>query len=95
MADEVVDYVVALARTTRQHPSLLCGASPRAASMLATAARARAVLDGRDFVLPDDVKELVRPAFAHRVVLSPGAEVEGTTTAAVLQQVVDQVPAPR
>jgi MoxR-like ATPase len=95
MADEVVDYVVALARATRQHPSLLCGASPRAASMLATAARARAVLDGRDFVLPDDVKELVRPAFGHRVVLSPGAEVEGTTREAVLQQVVDQVPAPR
>ena len=95
MADEVVDYIVGLARATRQHPSLLCGASPRAASMLATAARARAVLDGRDFVLPDDVKELVRPAFSHRVVLSPGAEVEGTTREAVLQQVIDQLPAPR
>jgi MoxR-like ATPase len=95
MADEVADYVVALARATRQHPALLCGASPRAASMLATASRARAALDGRDYVIPDDVKGLVPAAFAHRVVLSPGSEVEGTTTDAVLMQVLDQVPAPR
>jgi MoxR-like ATPase len=95
MADEIVGYVVDLARATRQHPSLLCGASPRAASMLATAARAQAVLDGRDFVLPDDVKLLVRPAFSHRMVLSPGSEVEGATTQNVLQQILEQVPAPR
>jgi MoxR-like ATPase len=95
MTDEVVDYVVALARATRQHAALLCGASPRAAGMLATAARARAALEGRDFVLPDDVKGLVQAAFGHRVVLSPGAEVEGTTTQSALQQVVEQVPAPR
>ena len=95
MADEIVAYVVELARATRQHPALLCGASPRAASMLATAARAQAVLDGRDFVLPDDVKLLVRPAFGHRIVLSPGSEVEGATTQNVLQQILEQVPAPR
>jgi MoxR-like ATPase len=95
MADEIVDYVVELARATRQHPALLCGASPRAASMLATAARAQALLEGRDFVLPDDVKGLVRPAFGHRIVLAPGSEVEGTTALAVLQQILDQVPAPR
>jgi MoxR-like ATPase len=95
MADEIVGYVVELARATRQHPALLCGASPRAASMLATAARAQAVLDGRDFVLPDDVKSLVRPAFGHRIVLSPGSEVEGATTQNVLQQILEQVAAPR
>ena len=95
MADEIVDYVVALARATRRHPALLCGASPRAASMLATAARARAVLDGRDYVLPDDVKQLVVPAFGHRVVLSPGSEVEGASALGVLQEIVEQVAAPR
>ena len=95
MADEIVDYVVELARATRQHPALLCGASPRAASMLATAARAQALIEGRDFVLPDDVKGLVRPAFGHRIVLAPGSEVEGITTQAVLQQILEQVPAPR
>ncbi|HEX6739873.1 MAG TPA: MoxR family ATPase [Vicinamibacteria bacterium] len=95
MTDEVVVYVVELARATRQHPALLCGASPRAASMLATAARAQAVIEGRDYVLPDDVKALIGPAFGHRMVLSPGSEVEGTTIPAVVQQIVDQVPAPR
>jgi MoxR-like ATPase len=95
LSDEVVDYVVAIARATRQDGDLLCGASPRAASMLATAARARAALDGRDFVLPDDVKELALPALGHRLVLAPGSEVEGTSAAAVLQRIVGQVPAPR
>jgi MoxR-like ATPase len=95
LSDDVVEYVVGIARATRQHASLLCGASPRAASMLATAARARAALDGRDFVLPDDVKELVFPTLRHRLVLAPGAEVEGLTTEAVLRQILEQVPAPR
>jgi MoxR-like ATPase len=95
LSDAVVDYIVALARATRQHTELLCGASPRAASMLATAARARAVLDGRDFVLPDDVKELALPVFGHRLVLAPGSEVEGASAGALLQQIVGQVPAPR
>ena len=95
LSDPIVDYVVGLVRATRQHASLLCGASPRAASMLAAAARARAALDGRDFVIPDDVKQLAVPALAHRLVLVPGSEIEGVTTPVVLQQIVDEVPAPR
>jgi len=95
LADEIVDYVVALARATREQSELLCGASPRAASMLATAARARAALDGRDFVLPDDVKELAVPALGHRLVLAPGSEVEGASAATVLAQILSRIPAPR
>jgi MoxR-like ATPase len=95
LSDPIVDYVVALVRATRQHASLMCGASPRAASMLAAAARARAALDGRDFVIPDDVKQLAAAALAHRLVLVPGSEIEGVTTPVVLQQIVDEVPAPR
>jgi MoxR-like ATPase len=95
LADEVADYIVDLVRETREHPALLHGASPRAAAMLATASRALAVLRGRSFVLPDDVKALYRPAMRHRVVLAPGAEVEGLTTHAVLEQVLARVPAPR
>ncbi len=95
LSDEVADYVVAIVRATRQHSSLLCGASPRAASMLAAAARARALLDGRDFVLPDDAKELALSALGHRMIPAPGSEVEGVTGAAVLQQILEQVPAPR
>ncbi|MBL8787631.1 MAG: MoxR family ATPase [Deltaproteobacteria bacterium] len=95
LADEVADYIVDLVRQTREHPALLHGASPRAAAMLATASRALAVLRGRNFVIPDDVKELFRPAMRHRVILAPGAEVEGLTTQGVLDQVMGQVPAPR
>jgi MoxR-like ATPase len=95
LSDEIVDYVVAVVRATRENPSLACGASPRAASMLASASRARAALDGRDFVIPDDVKELVVPALAHRIVLTPGSEIEGLSSEKVLRRIVDGVAAPR
>jgi MoxR-like ATPase len=95
LADEMVDYVVDLVRATRMHPAIQVGASPRAANMLAIGARAAAVLEGRDFVIPDDVKALFRPAVRHRVVLSPTAEVEGRDADEVLTQVLDQVAAPR
>jgi len=95
LSDEVADYIVDLVRATRDHPSLLHGASPRAASMLATASRARAALRGRTYVVPDDVKELFLPAMQHRIILAPGAEVEGVTTKGVLDQIIAKIPAPR
>ena len=76
-------------------PALQYGASPRAANMLATAARACAALEGRDYVIPDDVKALAPPALRHRVVLSPGAEIEGLDADQIVGQILDQVPAPR
>ena len=95
LADELVDYIVDLVRTTRSHATLLCGASPRSANMLATAARATAVLAGRDFVIPDDVKGLAEYVLGHRVVLAPGAEIEGHTTSGIIGQIIDSVAAPR
>jgi len=95
LSEETVAYVVDLIRATREHPSLAHGASPRAASMLASAARALAVLQGRDFVIPDDVKDLFLPTVRHRVILEPGAEVEGAETDAVLGTILDGVTAPR
>ncbi|MBE7452951.1 MAG: MoxR family ATPase [Kofleriaceae bacterium] len=95
MSDAILDYVVDLVRTTRERTSLAFGASPRAATMLASAARAYAALAGRDFVLPDDVKVLAVPALRHRVVLSPGAEIEGLSAEGVVRQILEQVPAPR
>jgi len=95
LAEETVAYVVDLIRSTREHPSLAHGASPRAASMLASASRALAVLRGRDFVIPDDVKELFLPTVRHRVILEPGAEVEGAETDAILGSILDSVSAPR
>ncbi len=95
VADEVTDYIVDLVRETREHASLSHGASPRAASMLATASRAHALLRGRCFVIPDDVKALFKPAIRHRVMLSPKAEVQGLTAGDVLDEILHGVAAPR
>ncbi len=95
LEEPIVDYVVDLVRATRGRPALLAGASPRAANMLATAARAHAAIHGRGFVIPDDVKALALPVLRHRVVLAPAAEVEGMTADAAVKRVVEEVEAPR
>jgi MoxR-like ATPase len=95
LSGEIVDYVVDLVRATRQTQSLQFGASPRAATMLATAARTYAGLAGRDYVIPDDVKYLAVPALRHRVILAPNAEIEGLTTDQVIRSIIDQIAAPR
>ena len=93
--DALVDYVLNLVRATRETSDLQSGASPRSAAMLALAARARAALDGRDYVLPDDVKALALPALRHRVILSPAAEIEGRRADEVIQALIEQTEAPR
>ena len=95
LTEPVADYVVDLVRATRKLPTLAYGASPRCANMLATAVRAYAVLQGRDFVIPDDVKTLALPTLRHRIVLAPGAEIEGLDADGAVRQVIGQVPAPR
>jgi len=95
MVDEVTDYVVALVRATREAPDLEGGASPRAAAMLAGAARARAALDGRDYVIPDDVKALAPAVLRHRVLLSAAAEIEGRPVEGVIARLIEAVEAPR
>ncbi len=93
--DDIVAYVVDLIRATREHPSLQFGASPRAAAMLASSARGLAAFEGRDFVIPDDVKKLAQPALRHRLVLAPSAEIEGQSVDGVLAQVIERQAAPR
>jgi len=95
LSDALTDYLVDVIRATRQHASLEVGASTRAANMLAAAARALAALQGRDFVIPDDIKSLALPVLRHRVILSPGAEIEGLTADRVLREILDQTAAPR
>ncbi len=95
LVDDVVDYVVALVRATRSSPELSSGASPRAAVMLAGAARATAALDGRDYVVPDDVKLLAPDVLRHRVILSPAAEIDGQAVDQILASLIDQTAAPR
>jgi MoxR-like ATPase len=95
LSDPLIDYIVDVIRATREHSALEVGASTRAANMLAAAARAYAVLAGRDFVIPDDVKFLALPVLRHRLTLSPSAEIEGLTADRILREVIDQTPAPR
>ncbi|MCX9146009.1 AAA family ATPase [Erythrobacter sp. WG] len=95
LAEAIVGYVVRLVRATREHPELTVGASPRAAVLLANAARARAALEGRSYVIPDDVKALAVPVLRHRLTLSPAAEIEGRDMEALVAELVEATEAPR
>ena len=95
LVDEVIDYIVRLIRATREHGDLSSGASPRAASALAAAARAGAALDGRDYVIPDDVKALAPALLRHRLILSPSAEIDGRRVDDVVASLIASVEAPR
>lgn len=86
--------MVALVRTTRTHPDLELGASPRATVALYRASQAAAVLAGRSFVLPDDVKLLVQPVLAHRLVVDLDRSLRGVSATSALAAILDSVPAP-
>jgi MoxR-like ATPase len=90
--EEVIEYCVRLAKFTRQHARVFLGASPRASLALMQASRARALTTGRGYVLPDDVKALAIPVLAHRLVLTPEAEMEGSSAESVVQAALEQVP---
>jgi len=92
---ELYGYILALARQTREWPTLLLGASPRAALCLMRVAQAAAAFDGRDYLVPDDVKRAVQPVLRHRVILKPEAELEGFDADRVLGDVVAAVAVPR
>ena len=92
---ELYGYILALARRTRDWPTLLLGASPRAALSLMRVAQAVAAFDARDYLVPDDVKRAVQPVLRHRVMLKPEAELEGFDADRVLSDVVAAVPVPR
>jgi MoxR-like ATPase len=91
----VLDYLVSLARATRDSPSLSLGVSPRGPPMLLHAAKAWAWLVGRPFVTPDEVKAMARPALRHRIQLRAEVELEGVTPDAVLDGILASVPVPR
>jgi MoxR-like ATPase len=93
--EPVLGYVVQLARATRESASLVLGVSPRGSAMLLHAAKAWAWLSGREFVTPDEVKAMAKPALRHRVQLRPEVELEGVTVDNVLDGVLATVPVPR
>lgn len=80
---------------TRTHAALQMGASPRAGVMLLRAAKAFAIAESRDYVIPDDIKRVCLPALRHRVLLEPAEEIEGGTTDAVLRSILDSIEVPR
>ncbi len=88
-------YVLAIARRTREWPSLLLGASPRAASSLLLVAKGCAAREGRAFLLPDDIKEAALPVLRHRLVLRPEAELEGIDADRIVAEVLAAIPVPR
>jgi MoxR-like ATPase len=95
LGDPLVAYIVDIARSTRNHPAIETGASTRAANMLASASRAHAATQGRDFVIPDDIKFLAVPLLRHRVVLAPNAEIDGLASEAVVIEILEQTAVPR
>ena len=93
--DEVLAYLTAVARASRRSPDLALGASPRASISVLRGGRVRAVMEGREFMLPDDAKVLVPPAYRHRVILKPEAEIQGVTADDAIGRVLAGVEVPR
>ncbi len=92
--DAVRHYIVSIVNGTRRHPHVQLGASPRGSLNLMHAAQAHAVLQGRDYVLPDDVKAVASAVLAHRLILKPEARVRGTDASQIVQEVLQQVVVP-
>ena len=95
VAPEIREYIADIVRATREDPSLTLGGSPRASVALFRTTRAAALLSGRDFATPDDVKQFARPVLRHRVMLSPEAEVEGRSSDDVLDALLTRIVAPK
>ena len=94
VGDDVERYIVALVRATREHDDVRLGASPRSSVALYRAAQAWALLDGRTFVLPDDVRTIAHAVLDHRLLLDVDRELRGATVGGVVQAVLDHVPVP-
>jgi MoxR-like ATPase len=94
VAPVIKRYMVELTRQTRQHPEVYLGASPRGSLALFCTGQARAAIQGRDFVLPDDIKILTKPALAHRVILGPAARLRDLSADQILDEILSKVPVP-
>ena len=90
----IKQYIVSLVNATRDHESVYLGSSPRGSLALMRATQAYAMLDGRDFVQPDDVKLLAYPTLGHRVIVSPGARVRDIDSGQIIDECIERVPVP-
>ncbi len=92
--DLAKEYIVRLVKATRQHPDVYLGASPRGSIALYKTAQARAAIEGRDYVIPDDVKALAMVTLTHRLIISPSARIKNVEPGAVIQEILNSVPVP-
>ncbi len=92
--ESILNYIADIVEETRRHPTVKLGGSPRAAISLLQVSRALALLDGRDYVLPDDVKNAAKPVLRHRIILTPEAEIEGIDPNQVIDEILRKIPAP-
>jgi len=90
----VKEYIVKLVKTTRRHPDVYLGASPRGSIALYRTGQARAAMLGRDYVQPDDIKALAMAALAHRLIISPSARIRNVDPRSVIQEILDSTPVP-
>ena len=90
----IAEYLLAIIRSTRTHPELRLGASPRASLMLYRASQALAFLRNRDFVIPDDTRELAGPVLSHRITLDTKARYSGADSERIIQRIIDSIPVP-
>jgi MoxR-like ATPase len=93
--EELIAYLVDVVRKTRAHESVLVGAGPRATQALLLSSRARAAMEGRDFVTPDDIRAMAPPVLEHRLILRPEFEIEGLDEREVVNKILGEVPVPR
>ncbi len=92
--DLVKEYIINLVRATRKHPDVYLGASPRGSIALYKTGQARAAIQGRDYVTPDDIKALALVTLAHRLIISPSARIKNVDPRAVIQEILDNMPVP-
>lgn len=94
VSDDILTYIIKIAEATRNHPDVVLGVSPRGTQALLKAAQVAAIMNGRDFVTPDDIKYVVKPVFGHRIILKNSARVKKNQNLAVLEQILNSVPVP-
>ena len=95
VSPDIIEYIVSFIELLRQDHDILSGPSSRCGIALYKCSRALALLDGRDFVIPDDVKHLIFPAAEHRIKVKPEAEMDDITPRIILERILEQVPAPK
>ena len=94
ISDELITYIIDLVEATRKHPHVRLGGSPRAMISLLLTSKANALIEGRDYIIPDDIKFVAKPVLRHRIILKPEAEFEGITPDQVIDNVLQKTPVP-